>query len=523
MKNIRLATSMIFDFICIPTQLEYFEYNAFRFTPEQKSALEKIKELLDEELNKSPYSFSTLCDIVAVYLPSPETATLDELYNMFLNMDDVEKVCREKITNEFTLSYTLPLVQQIKNGGDKIIRKQIRAFQRIGFEELWREYILPHEEAHIQRLEDAYRNTNTDEIFRIINALKAHPVKDPTVYISLMSNPISFTLPDIGFVHAVFYDPREYNGGFLSNIAHELIHGFSSNKVTKYYSDFVGSTPYLSATHRYLIEDMHSGNEEEHTMAAEYYTMWKSGAMAKEHILNSGLRRYGGCVPLSLYLFGKMTEEDGEIADYNSWLEGKYSCGTFDANEVPHYIDTMLPTPQTDKQAMDQIIARLTRISFFVRGEENTASDAFVERICARLNGSFVPNPATALNFGNSIALPCDMRRQILVSDGITVEAVAYDSIEDALSFDFERVGAKVETPRHHDGKDYPLAHSYAFIFKNGSPMRVELTFVLNTTRFFITSVVDPQPVKDNIDLTALVIPQWSEVLDAFDRIDRLF
>ena len=136
MKNIRLATSMIFDFICIPTQLEYFEYNAFRFTPEQKSALEKIKELLDEELNKSPYSFSTLCDIVAVYLPSPETATLDELYNMFLNMDDVEKVCREKITNEFTLSYTLSLVQQIKNGGDKIIRNQIRAFQRIGFEEL---------------------------------------------------------------------------------------------------------------------------------------------------------------------------------------------------------------------------------------------------------------------------------------------------------------------------------------------------------------------------------------------------
>lgn len=131
------------------------------------------------------------------------------------------------------------------------------------------------------------------------------------------SAPTAFTLYGGSFLtcfcHAGAVD-------FYSNIAHELMHGFASEKLTELYRQHVESNKKLRACHRALLEDWQSGDEEEFVMAAEYYLCYLSGNYSKERLLERAKKEYGGNCPTSVAVFELLLQEPQIPEDYDKWL-----------------------------------------------------------------------------------------------------------------------------------------------------------------------------------------------------------
>ena len=249
--------------------------------------------------------------------------SLDDLCDIFGNIDEVDRGVRERTKCEFTALYLFPTLVQLKNDWAEIYVSYFKKLKEIGFESLWNEYAYELEKAQAVKLNEITKNNDMDRLLELVSGLKNDPKRDnTTVYISLMSYPVSFTLYDGDFLDSLNdYDFNEA-GLFASIIAHELMHGFASENLTQKYLDFINTSRYLSSTHKTLLEEMGSGDEEEFVMAAEYYIVWKLGLISKEKIIADKYGRYAGSVPLSLFVFNMMTEESVEtdIKDLNGYL-----------------------------------------------------------------------------------------------------------------------------------------------------------------------------------------------------------
>lgn len=297
--KINLKTSMIFDAICACSLIyNHGNYNKIA----QNECLNILKERTGEMFKEGAPSYSTMCGIVASYITDPSCATLDDLYLMFQSISDVDTVIRSKVKNEFEQSYIFPTLDMLKNGGAEKYCEYIMALKMAGFEELWREKVLPIEQEQINKLQENFETADIDSILQTISDLKGSNCDSVTTYISLLSYPVSFTLDETSFLDTINDHEDYYKNGFLSMIAHELMHGFASSELTEIYLKFMDSSRYLRSTHKSLIKDMHSGDEEEFVMAAEYYILWRSKIMSKDQIVLKNYPRYGGCVPMSLYI-----------------------------------------------------------------------------------------------------------------------------------------------------------------------------------------------------------------------------
>ena len=85
-----------------------------------------------------------MCGIVSGYISDHSCANLDDLYLMFQSISDVDTVIRSKVKNEFKQSYIFPTLDMLKNGGAEKYCEYIKALKAAGFEELWREKVLPN-------------------------------------------------------------------------------------------------------------------------------------------------------------------------------------------------------------------------------------------------------------------------------------------------------------------------------------------------------------------------------------------
>ena len=315
--KINFKAAMIFDAICACSLIyNHGNYNKMA----QNECLNILKERTGEIFKKGAPSYSTMCGIVAGYIDAPSCATLDDLYLMFQSISDVDAVIRSKVKNEFKQSYIFPTLDMLKNGGAEKYCEYITALKAAGFEELWREKVLPIEQEQIKKLQENFETADIDSILKTILDLKGSDCDSVTTYISLLSYPVSFTLDETSFLDTINDHEDYYKNGFLSMIAHELMHGFASTELTEIYVKFMNSSRYLRSTHKTLIENMRSGDEEEFVMAAEYYIVWRNKIMSKEQIVKRNYHRYGGCVPMALYIFDYMTKEQNPIENYNQWL-----------------------------------------------------------------------------------------------------------------------------------------------------------------------------------------------------------
>ena len=331
---INIKPSMILDAVC------YFEKGIY-FSQKQWMIKEQI--IITEDLNRintglvnDCLSMSTVSLIISAFYNNEnlDTYNLDDLLYVFENIHLVNKVVRELITNYFQKNHVYTTLEWLISKYAEIYIKNINKLKQNHFDLYWEKEIYPKVQDNIEKKKMALEKVNIKSILNNICLLKnINTMKDITIYVSFMACPTAFTLYN-GYLDNVL-------GTRLDNmLAHELMHGFASNDLINQYCMFMGSNEYLKECHRFLINDMHSGDEEELVMSAEYYLLYLNGT-SKQDIYRYVKQNYGYNLPLSVVLFELATREKKMIIDYNSWLLNK-----FYRNEIPKitksYIEDLL-------------------------------------------------------------------------------------------------------------------------------------------------------------------------------------
>ena len=266
---------------------------------------------------------SNICLIVSAYFDGDlECLTLDDLIDMFHDPRKIEKTVKERITGGFTASYIYPVLEWLNDGYASLYAKRLTVLKNIGFEGIYKERIFPMVDSEIKQREAEVAGYNADSLFRNVSLLKKSSViTSANIYVSFFSAPTAFTLYDGSFL-TCFCPAGSVD--FYSMIAHELMHGFASEKLTELYRKHVESSEKLKACHRALLEDYQSGDEEEFVMAAEYYLCYLSGNYSKERLLKRARKEYGGNCPTSIAIFELLLRESKIPEDYNEWLIGQF-------------------------------------------------------------------------------------------------------------------------------------------------------------------------------------------------------
>lgn len=487
--KIKLYTSMIFDAICACTLINIYK-NYDHIHSVQKEVLEILKERMGEIIIKDNPGYSIMCGIVASYIPDPSSATLDDLYSMFDSISEVDNIVRPKIKNEFKQSYIFPALDMLKNGAAEKYCECITALKEAGFEELWRTKILPVEKEQIKKLENSFGATDIDSILQTISNLKRTNPDTVTTYISLLSFPVSFTLDENSFLDTINGGEYYYKYGFLSMIAHELMHGFASKELPEIYLNFVNESCYLRTTHDFLIHNMNSGDEEEFVMAAEYYIMWRSGIMTKEQIVRQNAYRYGGSVPLAFYVFEHMTREDEPIIDYNRWLINCFSNGTFLSKDIIPTINALLPPPDNFNNFFVNLFVILQRCSYIIKDAQLNYCGDIKEQIENLLNAKFISNDDKTVSFADgSKELESYLKRETLVLENLNIDRIEFHNKKDALSFRFSCSGANIGVPVIvYEGEQFSNSFCLNMAYHKDKSNRAEISFVCGNTKYLITS-----------------------------------
>lgn len=522
--KILFKTAMIFDAICACSLI--CNRKNYNNNPAQNEFLNILKERTGTIFQEDVPSYSAMCGIVASYIADPSCADLDDLYLMFRSAFDVDNVIRSKVKNEFKQSYIFPILDMLKNGGAEKYCEYITALKAAGFEELWREKVLPIEQEQIHKLQKHFETADIDAVLKTISDLKCSDCDSVTVYISLLSYPVSFMLNETSFLDTIKRHEDYYKNGFLSMIAHELMHCFASSELTELYSKFMDSSRYLRSTHKSLIKDMHSGDEEEFVMAAEYYILWRNKIMSKEQIVLKNYPRYRGCVPMALYIFDYMTKECNAIKNYNQWLINGFKNSIFKEENIFCIIDSLLAAPADYDNFFANLFVILHRCSYIIRDAQLTVAEDIKKQIEQITNTQFILNNDRHVSFANGTKeIGANIVRETLISDRMIVERIEFQNKKDALGFDFAYGGANIDAAvLEYDGEKFMRPYILNMAFHKDKSNRAEVSFVCTNARYLITSAC-PDYVIDidtEEDPSATYRAYGKEMVDAVKKAESI-
>lgn len=464
MADIVFKTSMAYDAMCVCALDENFRE---MFLPPQSEIAQKIEEGKYGSFEWPCISFSNLNGILYRHDVKSSDWSLKELKNFFE-----------------TSNCAIP-----ETANAKAIINNLEILEKLGFESFWYEKIQPVEAECIAKLEAMISQYDLSMLFKLLSRLKnAENARQATVIISAMSYPIAFSLSDNAFVYCV---PDKYDiFEFLSMIAHELMHGFASEELLALYREFMDSCHFLRSTHRSLFNEWHSGDEEEFVMAAEYYLVYKAGIMSREEIVRRNWNRYGGNVPLALYIFELIHDKD--IGNFNEHLIQLFRKGTINRHYVIPAIDKML---SEQKNARDSFYNRF----FFlvhccisvIRDVQTDDIPDLAERMARLAKSEFKPNPERNIKFIKTerVIESETILRKTLNSGNIKIEAITFDSKQDAFNFGFRLNGSNVGAyPVEYGGETFNTPYIMNLTFPENEPLRAEFSFVCGNTRYLITA-----------------------------------
>lgn len=327
MSHIHVKSSLALDTLCF---LEKRLLNNTKWMNEKQiEEIKYINALLPGNFGDNCIGMSNICLIVSAYFDGDlECLTLDDLIDMFNDPQKIENTVKERITGGFTASYIYPVLEWLKDGYADLYAKKLTVLKNIGFESIYKERILPMVYSEMKPKEAAVAGYDADSLFRNISLLKKSSIiASANIYVSFFSAPTAFTLYGGSFLTCFCRSAEAID--FYPLIAHELMHGFASEKLTGLYRKHVESNEKLKACHRTLIEDWQSGDEEEFVLAAEYYLCYLSGNYSKEQLLERARKEYGGNCPTSIAIFERLLLESKIPEDYNEWL-----IGQFESNQI---------------------------------------------------------------------------------------------------------------------------------------------------------------------------------------------
>ncbi|MBQ7935267.1 MAG: hypothetical protein IJ333_02835 [Clostridia bacterium] len=338
MKKIRFVSSVALDAICFIQQRLLKDKKWMNKA--QLAEIESINRLLPPDFGDNYIGMSNLSLILSVFTDNClESTSLKELISIFQRPDLLESVIKDKIKNEFTASYIVPILELLKDGyADEYIKKLL-ILKDIGFEQRYQEQILPLVESEIRKNEEGIFDYNTEQLFQNISVLKNKEIiSDSKIVVSFFSAPTAFTLCNGSFLTC--FTPKGAVD-FFSIIAHELMHGFASGELIDLYREYVDRDEYLREMHTRLINEFHSGVEEEFVLAAEYYLCLQSGHYSKSALLQKAKERYGGACPVSVILFDMLSKEKQIPKDYNQWLKHPFTKGYLPQSNIKDFVDSL--------------------------------------------------------------------------------------------------------------------------------------------------------------------------------------
>lgn len=324
MGGIQFKASLALDVLCF-LQNRQLEYEKWMYD-EQLNEIKAINSLLPADFDGSCIGMSNICYVLSAFCDDDlELLSLDDLIRIFMSPDQIKSVVKSRLRDGFTASYINPVLDWLKDGFAEKYVKQLSVLKDIGFEKIYQERIMPSVREEMNQKQQEVAGYHSEELFRNIALLKnTAPIKQADIYVSFFSNPIAFTLYGGAFL-TCFCSPGKVD--FFSTIAHELMHGFASDRLIQLYRIHAESTEKLSTCHRALIEEFHSGDEEELVMAAEYYLCYLSGAYSREQLLQKAGSEYGGNCPTSVSVLELLMREKAIPVDYDKWLISQFENG----------------------------------------------------------------------------------------------------------------------------------------------------------------------------------------------------
>ncbi len=325
MSLIILSSSMALDILCFIQKSSLGEHNNVRWMSENQIAeIEHLNSQLPSNFSDDCISMSTLSLIISTYADNNvESLSINDLINIFSSPKDLSEKVASKIKNGFTASYVFPILKMIEETYAEKYIKKLEILKAINFEEQYTKRILPTIKKEINKCESRMLSFDIEALCTAICRLKStSELGQIKVFFSFFSSPTAFTL---------------YNGSFLTclggNIdfyaltAHELMHGFADSELIELYKNYVCAYEHLRNMHDKLTNDMHSGDEEEFVIAAEYYLCLLSGKYKKEELLKYAQCRYNGVCPTSVKIFELLANERDIPNDYCSWLKEQFANG----------------------------------------------------------------------------------------------------------------------------------------------------------------------------------------------------
>lgn len=321
MGYIQIKPSIALDVLCF---IQKRLLNDTKWMNEKQiEEIKNINTLLPNDFNDDGISMSSLCFVISVFYDGDlERLTLDELIDIFKKPNKIEECIKRKIKDGFTASYIYPMLKWLNDGFADVYVKNLTILKNIGFENIYKEHIMPLVRAEIEQKQNEVNGYDAEELFKNISILKdCTAINQANIFVSFFSAPTAFTLYGGSFL-TCFCPTGAVD--FYSIVAHELMHGFASEELTNLYREHVESNEYLKKCHRALIEEYHSGDEEEFVMAAEYFLCYLSGKYTKEQLLSKANKQYGGNCPTAVAIFELLCKENEPPSDYNEWLLLKF-------------------------------------------------------------------------------------------------------------------------------------------------------------------------------------------------------
>ena len=330
MSDSRIKSSIAFDAVCFLEKRE--QANIEYLNSKQIDEINYINSLLPPADEEDCTGMSCICYIISAFCEEPEHLTLDGLIRIFNAPGILADKVRQRIKEgSFTASYIYPALDMLEEGFSINYVRQLNRLKSIGFEALYNERIMPMVKAEMSLRKGETDKYNCKALFDNIALLKNNmPVESADIYISFFSYPTAFALYAGSFL-TCFCPAGTVD--FYSIIAHELMHGFAGSELTRLYRKYVEQNEKLSLCHKALIENYHSGDEEEFVLAAEYYLCSLSGLYKREQLLQKAKMRYGGNCPTSVAVFELLLQEESVPKDYERWLIDQFRNGRINCAE----------------------------------------------------------------------------------------------------------------------------------------------------------------------------------------------
>lgn len=515
MAQIKIVSSMAFDAICY-LQRRFLNDKGW-LLPEQIEFIEKINTLCAEKLDDDCLGMSTLCMILTVYAENFENYTLDNLAELFKNPEKIRNVVKSKITNEFLASYTFPMLDYLVDGWAEKYLNMIEVLKEVEFHKLWESDLLPFIEKEIKSKEEKYKDINIDAILLDIQKLKqCEPLGDVKIYVSFISYPTAFTLHGNSFLECV------YNNSNMGMICHELMHGFANEELTGLYLAYVKSIKYLTAQHDRLINELHSGNEEEFVMAAELYLRMKHNGEDRKQLLKEARERYNGCMPTSVFLFDLLAKEQEVPNGYAEWLIDIFKNNKLPKKAIERHLDEISPKDPLEK-FYDNLFGSFKRIINKIEAIQEGAAFEAENIIESILNLKFEEAAEKSVYYRQAWQpLPNAIKVKMIQTGNLFVNIAEYENREAALMDVLYNRGANITPKMEQINGEWYALYYVNFCLMENIAATIGTSFVKDNLKISFTMSCPDYVVRTSESSSDFMLKYADEILSSQKQLEDI-